>query len=148
MRMTDKEITSAIVVREEERGFAAAAHLLGAIPLWGLVFLAALWIYFKERSREVVFHVQQAMMFQGAILLAFLVWLAVEFVSLPIDVLSPGLAELISRANLFLLVSCYAIYAAVCLTGTAFIMIGRPFLYPIVGRRVLEGNLTKSRTEA
>jgi uncharacterized Tic20 family protein len=145
--MAEKSTGRAVIVREEERGFAAAAHLLTAIPLWGLVFLAALWIYFKERSREVVFHIQQAMMFQAAILVALLVWVFASLVTLPINVLSPGLAELISRANLFLLASCYAVYVAVCLAGTVLTMLGRPFVYPVVGNRVLEGNLTKSRTE-
>src|SRR5690606_17009694 len=63
VRMAESPLDTALV-RREERGFAATAHLFAAIPLWGLVFLAVLLVWFKERSREVVFHIIQAMVFQ------------------------------------------------------------------------------------
>ncbi|MBX3729660.1 MAG: DUF4870 domain-containing protein [Candidatus Sumerlaeia bacterium] len=145
--MARKDRTLLVVVREEERGFAAAAHLLGAIPAWGLVFLACLWVYFKERSREVIFHIQQAMMFQTVFLAAVMFWVLMELLLLPIRVVHAGVAGLLEKANLFFLVSCYVAYAVVCAIGCVRTMSGRPFLYPAVGRRILEGSLTNTRTE-
>lgn len=135
--------SSLIVVREDERGYAAAAHFLGAIPLWGLLMLAGVWIYFKERSREIVFHVQQAMMFQTVLLGIFVVWLAVALIAKIVGVLQTGVAEFISLANQFFLISFYCIYAAVCVVGGCFTFAGKPFLYPVLGRRVLQGNVSK-----
>lgn len=133
-----------VVVREEERGYAAAVHLLNAIPLWGFLFTAGMWVWFKERSREVVFHVQQAMVFQMVFLAVIVFFLAVNLLGLPVRVLAPAMADLMSRLNFFFLVSCYTAYAGVCLAGTVMTLLGRSFLYPFVGRRVLSGSLTKS----
>ncbi len=136
-----------VSVREEERGFAAAAHLVGAIPLWGFVFLAVIWLWFKERSREIVFHVQQAMVFQMVFLTLGFFALVVQLLNLPIGVLHQGLAEFISRVNMFFLIACYTVYASICIWAAAATFLGKPFLYPVVGKKVLEGSLTKPSPE-
>jgi len=139
---------SIVIVREDERGFAAAAHFpLGAIPLWGVVFIAMLWIYFKERSREVVFHLQQIFFFQLVQLGAWFVWLAIGLVLKPVRLINEGVADFLSQANFFFLAVFLAAYAAICVYGAALVFLGRPFLYPIVGRRVLEGALGKYAAE-
>lgn len=143
--MTELQDEAKVVVREDERGFAAACHLLAAVPLWGIVFLAGIWIYFKERSREVVFHVQQAMMFQMVLLAVGVFALVVQMIALPMNVLHSGLSNLITTLNTFFLITVYTAYVCVCLWGVVQTMMGRPFLYPLIGRRVLEGNLTKSQ---
>lgn len=136
-----------IIVREEERGYAAAAHFIGAVPLWGFLGLAAVWIYFKERSREVVFHVQQAMMFQLLFLCVAVFAVAVALLIMPIGVLHEGVAEFLARMNLRFLVLSYAVYATTCVVGAVMTFLGRPFLYPLVGRRMLEGGTNKSLPE-
>lgn len=145
--MADEIHESAAVLREEERGYGAAAHIFSAIPLWGIVFLIGLWIAFKERSRELVFHIQQAMFFQVTLLIVGFFWLVVEVLAKITSVLNPGMAEVIRGANLFFLVMCYTVYACVCLAGAAMTYMGRPFFYPVYGRRILEGSLTKRDVE-
>lgn len=135
------------VPREDERGFAAAGHLLGAIPLWGFFFLALIWVYFKERSRQVVFQIQQAMLFQMVFLAVAVFALAIYLLLMPVHVLNAGLADFLYKANTFLLVSIYIVYACVCVAAMAFTLIGKPFLYPMVGRRILESGGTKSMPE-
>lgn len=143
-----KEDKIHVSVREEERGYAAAAHLMGAIPFWGLVLLTGIWIYFKERSREVVFHVQQAMMFQTVFLVVGVFWLAAELLQRLIQVLNENVAHLISQVNAFFLIAFFIAYVITCLIGVVQTFLGHSFLYPFVGRRVYEGNLPKSSPEA
>jgi len=136
---------SAAAVREDERGFAAAVHFpMGAIPLWGLVFLAGMWMFFKERSREIVFHIQQAMVFHMVQMAAWLCWIAISLLEKPIGFLSETVARLLETLNLFMLITFLTAYAAVCLWGCAATLVGKPFLYPVIGRRVLEGSLAKT----
>lgn len=135
---------SLAVVREEERGFAAAAHLMAIVPLWGVVFLAGLWLYFRESSREVVFHVQQALVYQMMMLAAFCVWLIVELALMPVRVLAPWLADRAGEVNLTLLGVVLALYAVGCLVGCVQTYRGQAFLYPVIGRRVLRGAARKS----
>jgi len=142
-RMSNFEDQSFVAVRPEERGFAASAHLMAAIPLWGLVFLGLLWIFFKERSREVVFHVQQAMIFQMTFLAVAVFALTVYLIALPVGVLHEGLANFISHINTFFLISVYTLFAGTCLVGVGMVMTGRVFLYPVIGRRILEGTQSK-----
>ena len=145
--MARNEDEQYVVVREEERGFAALIHLLNAIPLWGVVFITVIWIYFRERSREMIFQAQQAMVFHIVSLVIVLVWLVVEMITFPVHVLSEPVASAIDAGNLFLLVVCLAIYAMICLTGVGLTLLGRPFLYPVLGRRVLRGSVRKTSTE-
>ncbi len=134
---------SVIVVREEERGFAAAGHLVNAIPFWGFIFLMGLWLFFKERSREVVFHIQQAIVFQMIFLGLGVFALALELLFRVVSVVHPGMGAFFSKANVFFLMAAYSAYACVCVWGAVWTWMGRPFLYPHIGRRVLEGNLAK-----
>lgn len=132
------------IVREEERGFAAAAHLMTMVPLWGVVFLACLWLYFRESSREVVFHVQQALVYHMVMLSAFCVWLLVDLALMPVQVLSPWLAAGAKEANFALLSIVLGVYGLGCLVGCVQTYRGQPFLYPVIGRRVLRGAARKS----
>lgn len=134
-------------LRDEERGFAAAAHLLGAVPMWGLVFLILMWIYFKERSRGVVFHVQQAAVFFSAQLAILLVYVGIGLVLKPIAIINEWLAGVLASINWLVLVVCFGAYIITCLYGTVKTFLGRPFFYPAIGRRVLEGSLLKTRVE-
>jgi len=132
------------IVREEERGFAAAAHLVNIVPFWGFVFLVGLWVYFKERSREVVLHVQQALAFQTLFLGAGVVWLFLSVIFKIVARLSSGLGIFLERANFFFLLLLFAAYAFTCVVACAMTYAGRPFVYPMIGRRVLEGTPGKS----
>jgi hypothetical protein len=140
--MAESPLDTALV-RREERGFAATAHLFAAIPLWGLVFLAVLLVWFKERSREVVFHIIQAMVFQGLLLVPVLGWVVIELLGRMVEVLSPTISEGVHLINAGLLFLVYTLYVVVCLYGCAATYAGRPFLYPFVGKPVLEGTRRK-----
>ncbi|MCB2155903.1 DUF4870 domain-containing protein [bacterium] len=145
--MARNEVEQYVLVREEERGFAALIHLLNAVPLWGVVFITVIWIYFRERSRELIFHAQQAMVFHIVSLVILLVWLIIGMITLPVRVLSENVASVIETANLAVLIVCLSIYGVVCLAGVGLTLAGRPFLYPVLGRRVLRGSVRKTSTE-
>lgn len=134
---------SVIIVREEERGFAAAGHLVNAVPFWGFIFLMGIWLYFKERSREVIFHIQQAIVFQMIFLCLGVFALVLEILFRVVTVVHEGVGALLSQANMFFFAAAYTVYAALCVWAAVMTWMGKPFLYPYIGRRVLEGNLTK-----
>ncbi len=136
--MVENPLETALV-RREERGFAATAHLFAAIPLWGLVFLAVLLVWFKERSREVVFHIIQAMVFQGLLLLPLIGYSLVELMARMLVVLSPAASSAVHLANNSLAIFAYILYACICFYGAFATYAGRPFVYPFIGRPVLEG---------
>ncbi len=126
-------------MREDERRYAALAHLLAIVPGWGILGDAGIWLVFKERSREIVFHAQQAIFFQAALLLFVVVYVVISLVEGILRLISDGLANLIHSANLFFLGLCFAIYAVICLYGAFRVFTGGEFLYPVVGQRMAEG---------
>ena len=131
-------------VRPEERGFAAAVHFpLAAVPLWSFVFLLGMWMFFKERSREVVFHVQQAMLVAVVQHVAILCWVVFEVLLRPVALVSERAAGLVSQLNSAILVACLLVHGGFCLHAAFSVWLGRPYLYPVIGRRVLTGTLSK-----
>ena len=95
-------------------------------------------------SREVVFHVQQALVYHMVMLSAFCVWLLVELALMPIQVLARWVAEYANDVNTALLGVVLAIYGLGALVGCVQTYRGQPFLYPAIGRRVLRGAARKS----
>lgn len=126
-------------MREDERLWASLAHLVAAIPLWGVVGDTAIWLYFKERSRDVVFHAQQAIFFQAGVLAIGLVWVLVGMLQKIISVISAGVGSLVATANNFFLIVFLILYACVCLFGAYKTWSGGTFLYPVIGARMAEG---------
>lgn len=133
-----------VVPREEDRGFGALAHLFAAVPIWGLVLNAGMFLHFRERSREVAFHAQQGLWFQGVGLVILIVYLLVEVLLRIVGVLSEPLAHGLHLVNLLMTSICFTAYATCCLAGAALTLAGKPFLYPRLGRRLLEGFWRKS----
>lgn len=134
---------SLLVPRYEERPWGFLVHAVGAIPIWGFVFNAAVWLYFRHRSREMVFHVQQAVQFHIIILIPILLWNIIGVFTAVIAELSPSVALVLETFSTFLLVAFLSLAAAVALFGGLLVYMGRPFLYPIIGKKVLEGTLAK-----
>jgi uncharacterized Tic20 family protein len=126
-------------MRDDERFFAAISHAAVIIPFWGIVLAAGIWMYFKERSREVVFHAQQAIFFQVGALAFFLLAIVAKIFEGIVRLISDPLANAISTLNLFFLSLGFVAYAAVCLYGAYRTWTGAPFLYPIIGKRMAEG---------
>ncbi len=126
-------------MREEERRYAALAHLLAIVPGWGILGDAGIWLVFKERSREIVFHAQQAIFFQVSLLLFVVVYVVISLVEGILRLISEGLANFIHSTNLFFLTLCYVVYALVCLYGAFRVLSGGEFQYPVIGQRMAEG---------
>jgi uncharacterized Tic20 family protein len=126
-------------MRDDERKFAALAHALNSVPLWGVLGAGAVWLFFKERSREVVFHAQQAIFFHVAVLAFFVVFILIGIFGGIVSLISEGLGEVIKDANLLFLVLCLIAYAATCLYGAYRTLSGSEFLYPLIGPRMAEG---------
>lgn len=138
---------SLLVPRYEERPWGFLVHAMGAIPIWGFVFNAAVWLYFRHRSRELVFHVQQAVQFHIVILLPILLWNIIGVFASVISELHLPVATALQTFTTFLLIAFLSLAAAVALYGGLLVYIGRPFLYPGIGRKVLEGTLAKLSEE-
>ncbi len=134
---------SLVVVRSEDRPWGFLVHALGWVPIWGFVFNSAIWLYYKNRSREMVFHVQQAIQYQIIVLMPVIAWIVCSILTNIIGILSPTLGEVLQVLNTFLLSVAITVLAAVAIYGGAMVYAGRAFLYPVVGRRVLEGSIRK-----
>ena len=134
---------SLAIVRSEERPWGFLVHALGWIPVWGFVLNSLLWLYFKNRSREMIFHVQQAIQFQIYVLVPVLVWIICSIFIVLIGNISQELSELLQTLNNFLLIAVLTCCACLGVAGGALVYAGKPFLYPVFGRRVLEGSIRK-----
>lgn len=144
---TDKPSHTLSILRYEERPWGFLVHALGVIPIWGFLFSAAVWLYFRHRSREMVFHVQQAVQFHIFILLPILAWIIVGIFSSVVYQLSPMIAGLMDTLALFALAGFLAVMAAIALVGGFLTYLGRPFLYPLIGERVLKGTMAKLKEQ-
>ncbi|GEM_PF-537960 len=126
-------------MRDDERPFAALAHLLAAIPLWGVIGDTVIWLYFKERCREVVFHAQQAILFQVTVLVLIVVAEVAALLGRIVRFINENLSEFILDANYKILIVCFVAYVAICLYGAWVTWTGGSFLYPFIGRRMAQG---------
>lgn len=135
------------ILREEERPFGAIAHLATAVPIWGLVFNVGLWLYFRQRSREMIFHLQQAMFFHGVLMIVAIAWVGLQTVGWVIHYLAPRLGDAVLNTNLFILMLAYTAYVGVCVWGALQSYLGNGFFYPLIGRRLHEGSLRKTQVE-
>ena len=138
---------SLVIVREEDRPWACLAHLLGWVPIWGFLLNLVIWLGFKNRSREVVFHVQQAVQYQIFSLIVVVLWVMVALLGGVLGRLSPATGELITVLNNFLLSLALTAMAGIGVVGGGLVYAGRPFVYPLFGRRVLEGSIRKIKEE-
>lgn len=127
--------------------FGALAHLATAIPIWGLVINIGMWVYFKERSRELLFHIQQAMVFQGVLLAILIPWVILQIVGNILSSLNERMGSVLLNLNGFMVSVLLAVYVAYCLWGALMTYVGRPFYYAVLGRRVFEGALRKTSVE-
>lgn len=132
-----------VIVRPEDRPWGLLVHSLGWIPVWGFVFNSAIWLYYKNRSREMVFHVQQAIQYQILVLIPVITWILCSILTRIIQVLSPGIGEALQTLNTLFLSLAITLLAVVAIYGGGMVYAGRPFLYPVIGRRVLEGSIRK-----
>lgn len=126
-------------MRDDERIYAALCHFAVIIPFWGIVVAAGVWMYFKERSREVVFHAQQAIFFQICALAFFLLAIVAKIFEGIVHLINDSLAGAISSLNTFFIALGFVVYAAICLYGAYKTWSEGSFLYPIIGRRMAEG---------
>ncbi|MCD6386222.1 DUF4870 domain-containing protein [Candidatus Sumerlaeota bacterium] len=123
-------------MRQEERTVIALVHLLIILPLWGILFAGIIWLNFKERSREVVFHSQQAIFFQCIFLLIFVVYLIFLLFCNLIAVFNLQLANLLILGNKVLLVGCGLVYITICIYAAIRVIFGKDFNYPYVGKKL------------
>ena len=138
---------SLVIVRPEERPWGFLAHAMGCIPIWGFVFNIGLWMFFRHRSREMIFHIQQVIQFHIILLLPIFAWNLLGVIGLVLAQLSPSLAAGLGVACNFLLICFLTLTTAVALIGGGLVYVGRPFFYPGIGRRVLAGSINKLMEE-
>ena len=131
------------LVRPEERPWGFMVHGLGWIPVWGFVLNCVLWLFFKNRSRQMVFHIQQAIQFHIYLLLPVLAWIVVSIFLNILGNLNAGLAGGLHLINNTLLSIVLTFCAGLAIWGGGMVYAGRPFLYPLFGRQVLEGSIRK-----
>lgn len=138
---------SIVIVRPEDRPAAFLVHGLGWIPVWGFVLNTMLWLYYKNRSRELIFHIQQAVQYHIVVLMPVLAWIVGSMFAAVLGKLSPGMGGAVQTANTLLLSATITILAAVGIGGGLACLSGKPFLYPAIGRRVLQGSIRKLTEE-
>ncbi len=136
-------IENPTALRPEERAIGAVAHLAGLLPVWCLFINWGLMIYYRESSRRLVVHFQQAIMAHGVFLALFAVWGVVYILAGLAGVVLPPVGELLRRVNNLVIGLVYSGYALIALYGAWQTFQGKEFIYPIVGRRVVEGALGK-----
>lgn len=134
---------SLVIVREDDRAWGFLVHALGWIPIWGFIFNATCWLYFKNRSREMVFHIQQAIQFHIVVLMPLLAWIFITVLTRLLHQLNADIAEVAQTTNSFFLSTALTVCGATAAIGGALVYSGRGFLYPVIGRRVLEGTIRK-----
>lgn len=135
------------ILRPEDRPWGLLVHVLGWIPVWGFVFNAAIWLHFKNRSREMVFHIQQSIQYQIFVLMPVLAWIVVSILTSIVGNLHEGAGSFLQTANTFLLSLTMTAAGLLAIYGGAMVYMGRGFLYPVIGPRVLEGTLRKYTEE-
>jgi uncharacterized Tic20 family protein len=123
-------------MRAEDRPYAALAHILAIIPLWGIVFNWILWMNFKEKSRDVVFHAHQAIFFQLPLLAVFIIAVIFQILCLIISVVNNPIAKILQYSNWVVFVIILIAYVLTCLYGAIAVLDGRDFEYPYIGRRL------------
>jgi uncharacterized Tic20 family protein len=138
---------SLLVVRPEERPWGFLVHALGWVPVWGFIFSTAVWLYFKNRSREMVFHVQQAIQFQIFILIPILAWIVLSIGARIVGSLNMEAGEVFNNVNLIFVTTCLTLSGLTGVIGGLLVYAGKGFLYPLFGRRVLEGTIKKLSEE-
>lgn len=131
------------LVRPEERPWGFMVHAFGWIPVWGFVLNCVFWLFFKNRSRQMVFHIQQAIQYHIYLLLPLLAWIVCSIFLNILGNLNAGLGAFLQAVNNFLLTTVLTVFAGLAIWGGGLVYAGRPFLYPLFGRRVLEGSIRK-----
>ncbi len=138
---------SLVAVRPEDRPWGLALHAIGWIPVWGFVFTAMVWLHFKNRSREMIFHVQQVIQYQIIVLIPLVVWVISSILISLIGTLSPSIGGVLQTINTFILSLVLTASACLAIYGGVRVYLGKSFLYPVIGHRVLEGSINKFTEE-
>ncbi len=115
-------------MRADERGVAAASHLVNIVPFWGFILLLAIWLYFKERSRKVVFHVRQALVLQIGLLCFGVFALFFSILFRVVAVIHKDMGMFLSQANVLLAAAVYTVYALVCVWAAVTTLRGRSLM--------------------
>jgi hypothetical protein len=81
------------------------------------------------------------------VLIPLLAWIVCSIVTQLISGLSLPIGDLLQTINTFLLSAVLTILGCVAIYGGGMVYIGKGFLYPVIGRRVLEGTIRKQSEE-
>jgi uncharacterized Tic20 family protein len=127
-----------LAMRPDERGMAALCHLFTMLPVWALVANALIHFMYRESSRVVCFHARQGIHFNLLLLLlavpVFLLGPVVKL--LGVAGIHASTVNLIPAIGTWLLIGVYGLYAACCLIGVCAALVGRTWVYPLVGKAV------------
>lgn len=121
-------------MKDDERTYSALTHILNIIPGWGILFNALIWYNFKDRSRDVVFHAQQSILFQIGILIVALVGLVIRGLSSLVGMVIPPIGMISNVMNNLIFYLIGLVYFLVCLYGAFSVYNKGTFLYPFIGK--------------
>jgi uncharacterized membrane protein len=124
-------------MNKEERAWSAVAHILAAVPLWGLVVDSAIWLYFKESNERVAFHALQAIFLQTVFLILFIVGVFFQLFYYLVKFIASGIGELLLQLNVYLFFIMLGALVAISLFGAWNVVFhNEDFTYPVIGSRL------------
>ncbi|MBI1292321.1 DUF4870 domain-containing protein [bacterium] len=141
---SEAELTS---VRWEERPWLAMLHALGWIPIWGFILGTLFWLFFRQRSRQAIFHIQQVIQFQILLLLPMLGWCVLTILARVLGGILPMLGSALQRGLDFSAIAVLTMAAVLGLWAACEVYMGRRWLYPLFGQRVLQASIRKLTEE-
>lgn len=122
--------------RHDERTVACLAHLAGIIPGWGALVMGwVLWRY-RERSRGVVYHARQALVFHVLMLTVVLVPLLLYGIGRIAGVLRPDLGTVLVVLAQWIGLGVFVLNSAFVLVAADRVIEGHSFEFPL-HRRVM-----------
>jgi len=140
----------------EERILAALSHIGIVMYLTGVILPGVVWTVYKDKSKYIKLQALQAMTFQLALMLAFMLGMVAYIASFGLIFLTAfmmpqsGIASAASIAVPFaIIIAILAIYAISIIYGlyAAYsTYLGRDFRYILIGNKIAEKLRQKSNT--
>lgn len=140
---------SALNPTSDERIMAALAHLSAILPMWGILAPIVIWLTQREKSRWAAFQALQAIAFQIAMILIYIVGFACymgSFFALMIggvlgsqvNGIEPvfGLSFALPFLVLFSLMGATLLSIIYGIAGAVLTFQGKDFRYVVIGRRL------------
>jgi len=124
------------IIHPRERAAIMWTYLAAAIPLFGILVAALIYMGYQERSRTVVFHAKQAIAGQALMLLTFVVVLLFYLFGRLVGSISLTLGDYLIKFDTAVLWITFIGYAAWCFYYAWRTVDGHDLDYPLIGPRL------------